>query len=105
MKFDSRHHDFGEVKKGEVVQTSFRFTNTGEEDIEIEIISACECTTLDWPRKPIKSGATGTIHVSFDSAKKEESETIDIDINLKNRDPETGYPRFEIITYTYTLIP
>lgn len=104
MAFDRKHHDFGKVKRGEKVTTQFSFTNKGTEDIVIELVSACECTTLDWPRKAVKPGEKAVIDVVFDSTEKEESETIEIDINLKNRDPKTGYPRLEILSYTYELI-
>jgi len=104
MDFERRHHDFGKVKRGDKVTTQFSFTNKGTEDIEIELVSACECTTLDWPRKAVKPGEKAVIDVVFDSTEKEESETIEIDINLKNRDPKTGYPRLEILSYSYELV-
>ena len=104
MDFERRYHDFGKVKRGDKVTTQFSFTNKGTEDIEIELVSACECTTLDWPRKAVKPGEKAVIDVVFDSTEKEESETIEIDINLKNRDPKTGYPRLEILSYTYELV-
>ena len=105
MTFENPHQDFGKVKQGEKRSTEFVFTNTGQEDIRIELVSACECTTLDWPRKAIKSGEKGSIEVIFDSTEKEESETIEVDINLKNIDPKTGYSRLEIVSYKYELIP
>ncbi len=105
MTFDTRHIDLGKIKKGDKRSTSFVFTNTGTEDIEIEIVSACECTTLDWPRLPVKPGKQGEISVVFDSSEKDESETIEIDINLKNKEADTGYKRLEIISYSYELIP
>ena len=103
MHFDEVHQDFGVVKKGEKRKTQFEFTNKGNEALEIEIVSGCECTTLDWPRKPIQPGEKGTIDVIFDSSKKEESETVEIDINLKNKDPKTGYGMLKIISYSYIL--
>jgi len=104
MSFETRHQDLGKVRKGEQRKTSFVFSNTGTEDIEIEIVSACECTTLDWPRHPVKPGEKGEISVIFDSSEKEESETIEIDINLKNKEPDTGYKRLEIVSYSYELV-
>lgn len=105
MTFDQRHVDLGKVKRGEKRSTEFTFTNTGKEDIEIELVSACECTTLDWPSHAIKPGEKGTIKAVFDSTEKEESEKIEIDINLKNREADTGYKRLEIVSYYFELIP
>ncbi len=105
IAFETRHIDLGAVKKGEKRTGQFVFRNTGNEDIVIELVSACECTTVDYPRKPIPPGAQGTIDFVFDSAEKDVAETIDIDLNLKNIDPKTGYPALEIISYTFDIIP
>ena len=104
MTFTQKHIDLGDVKKGETKTTAFQFTNTGKEAIEIEIVDGCECTTLDWTRGPIAPGAKGKIDVKFDSTKKDQSETIDIDITLKNTNPKTGNPIFVFLTYGYNLI-
>lgn len=104
VTWDVKLIDLGEVKRGEIKETSFQFTNTGDEAIEIELISACDCTTTDYPRTPIEPGETGVIDVVFDSTEKEESETIDIDIFLKNIDPITDAPVIEMVQYKYELI-
>jgi len=104
MTFEAPHVHIGEVKKGDKVEMEFPFTNTGTEDLKIEIVSGCECTTLDWPRKAFKPGETGFISAVFDSTEKEKSETVEIDINLENIDPNSGYPMFKIISYTFELI-
>ena len=103
MTFEAPHVHIGDVKKGDKVEMEFPFTNTGTEDLKIEIVSGCECTTLDWPRKPIKPGDTAFISAIFDSNEKEKSETVEIDINLENTDPDSGYPMFKIISYTFEL--
>ena len=103
MKFDKRFHDFGKVKKGEIKSTTFEFTNEGDVALEIELISACDCTTTDYPRLPVKPGERGKIKVVFDSTEKEESETIDIDIFLKNTNPKTGIPIMEMLQYKFEL--
>ena len=104
LTFEKRHIELGKVKRGEKRETEFIFKNTGTEDIVIEIVSACECTSLDWPSR-VKPGETGRIGVVFDSTEKEASETIEIDINLQNREKDTGYKRLEIISYSFELIP
>ena len=104
LLFDQTHIDLGEVKKGDKKETAFTFTNAGNEDIKIELVSACECTTLDWPRRAIPPGGTGTIDILFDSGQKDKSETIEVDIHLENTDPKTGYPMLEIVSYSYILL-
>lgn len=104
MTFEAPHQSFGKIKRGDKRETTFKFVNTGNQDIIIELVSSCECTTVDWPRRPIKPGSTGQIDVIFDSTEKEKSETVDIDIHLKNTDPRTGYPILEIVSYSFEFI-
>ena len=103
MTFEKELIELGAVKKGDKRSFKFEFTNSGREAIEIEIVSACECSTLDWPIKPIKPGEKAEITVDFDSTEKEESETIDVDITLKNIDPKTGHQIFKIVQFNYDL--
>lgn len=108
IQFEKRHIELGEIKLGETKKTKFSFTNTGSEDIDITIVSGCTCTTLDWTRKEIKPSENGEVFVTFDSNKKEdpkfdEEETVDVDIDFANKDPKTGYTRFERVTYSYIL--
>lgn len=104
MTFDMPHVDIGQIKKGEKKEMEFHFTNTGTEDLKIEIVSGCECTTLDWPRKVIKPGERGFVSAIFDSTQKDKSETVEIDINLENQDPKSGYPMFKRVSYTFELV-
>ncbi len=103
MTFENEHLNLGNVKKGAIKKFDFTFTNTGSETIEIDIASGCDCTTLDYPKTPIKVGQKATIHVTFDSGKKEASEVIDVDIYLKNLNPKTGQRILKVIDYTYEL--
>ena len=104
MTFDAPHVHIGKVQRGTKREMEFHFTNTGTEDLKIEIVSGCECTTLDWPRSAIKPGERGFISALFDSTEKEKSETVEIDINLENNDPNSGYPMFKIVSYSFDLI-
>ena len=104
MKFKDRIIDFGKVKKGEKRTHTYEFTNEGDTDLIISIISACDCTTTDYSTDPVKPGESGKIEVTFDSTEKEESETIDVDIILENEEPDTGKTIIEMLQYKYVLI-
>ncbi len=94
----------GNMKKGDKRKFDYTFTNTGTDVIEIEIVSGCDCTTLDWTRKPIKQGEKGTINVIFDSKEKELTEkSVDIDIYLKNKDKKTNSQIMKTVNYTFAL--
>ena len=70
--FDKTSHDFGTIKEGEKVTTTFNFTNTGDADlIIVDARGSCGCTVPQYPKNtPIAPGETGSIVVSFDSSNK-----------------------------------
>ena len=65
-------HDFGEISDGDIVETSFSFTNVGSSDLIISNASgSCGCTVPEYPKdQPIKPGESGVIKVKFDSSNK-----------------------------------
>ncbi|MBK8699734.1 MAG: DUF1573 domain-containing protein [Saprospiraceae bacterium] len=104
MTFDKETIALGKMKKGDKKTFDYVFTNTGTETIEIEIVSGCDCTTLDWTRKPIKVGEKGVVNVIFDSKEKDMHETsVDVDIYLKNKDKKTNSQILKIVNYTFEL--
>ncbi len=103
MSFDQAMIDLGKVKKGDKRSFSYTFKNKGNAPLQIDLISACDCTKTDYPQGKIKPGEEGTIKVVFDSSEKEESEVIDIDIFLTNED-EKGNPMMVTIQYKFELL-
>ncbi|MBL7790856.1 MAG: DUF1573 domain-containing protein [Saprospiraceae bacterium] len=104
MQFDQRFVELGKVKKGEKRYYTYRYTNRGDTDLKISVITACECTTIDYSTKPIKPGQRGEFKITFDSTEKEESETIDIDIMLENSEPGNNRPIMETVRYKFDLV-
>lgn len=102
LDFVTRTTDFGTVKKGDKKKFDFIFANKGKVEARIDTYSACDCTTVTFPRKVIPPGEVGVVHVVFDSADKEEAEKIVIDIFLENEDPE-GNPIIEKVEYTFDI--
>lgn len=69
--FDKTEHDFGQIKDGDVVTHTFKFTNTGEAPLIISDAKAtCGCTVPSYPKQPIPVGGTGEVMVRFDSSNK-----------------------------------
>jgi hypothetical protein len=69
--FDQEEHNFGQIRDGDVVSHTFRFTNTGEAPLIIsKATAACGCTVPQWPQQPIPAGGSGEIQVQFDSSNK-----------------------------------
>lgn len=103
VKFDQKHINLGKVKRGDKETFKYHFTNTGTETIEIAIVSGCDCTTLDWTRGEIAPGEKGEIDVIFDSTEKEYSETVDVDMYLKNINPKSNSQYLFMVDYEFEL--
>ena len=103
VTWDKKLVDLGSVKKGEKRSMQYEFTNTSGVDVQLEGVSACDCTTVDYPRGVIPPNGKGRLDVVFNSAEKDESEKIDIDLIFKNTDA-AGNPRIERVSYQYILL-
>ncbi len=86
MDFNKEIHDFGTIKEGDKVETIFKFTNTGTEDLLItKAKGSCGCTVPDYPKHPIKPGESGEIKVSFNSNKRtgQNTKSVSMEVNTK----------------------
>jgi peptidoglycan-associated lipoprotein len=103
VTWDKKMLDLGAVPKGEKRSFFFEFTNTSKEEAQIEIVDACECTKVEFPRGIIPPGGKGKLDVVFDSTEKDSSETIGINVVFKNIGPD-GSPRLELVEYHFDLV-
>lgn len=88
MTFETTEFDFGTVNEGDVVDYTFKFTNTGATPLVINKATAtCGCTVPKWPRDPIVPGGTGEISVKFNSKNRKNLQTKYVNINA-NTKPE-----------------
>lgn len=84
FSFEKELHDFGTIKDGDVVETVFKFTNTGEAPLIIsEAKGSCGCTVPEKPEAPIPVGGTGELKVKFNSKGKPgiQNKTVTITAN------------------------
>ena len=71
MTFEETKYDFGEMIEGDVLETVFKFKNTGKSPLIITNARAsCGCTIPDYSREPIAVGEEGVIKVKFNSRGK-----------------------------------
>jgi hypothetical protein len=84
ISFDKIEHDFGTVNEGEVVETVYKVTNSGNTDLIItDAKASCGCTVPVWPRNAIKPGESADIAVKFNTRGKpnRQSKTITLSTN------------------------
>lgn len=72
ITWEKASHDFGKITQGDVVEHTFRFTNTGNEPLIITNVQvSCGCTTpKGWPKDPVMPGGKGELTVAFNSTGK-----------------------------------
>jgi len=102
LKWDTKMVEFGKIQKGDSRVAEYTFTNTSNVPMQIELVTTCHCTTLEYPpsTKIYKKGDSGTIKATFDSSEKDKSEKIDITIILANTDSK-GYPIIDEVFFSY----
>lgn len=95
VKFDSGIYHFGELQQGDTMHRKIFFTNQGPGDLLIELVTACECTTLEWPRLPVRPGKRGRIDIVYNSRDKKGPQTVDVDI-IANTNPIVSSAKFKL---------
>ena len=64
-------YDAGKIIQGAKVNHSFLFENKGKCDLVIiNVQASCGCTIAKWDKKPIPSGKSSSIDVTFNSERK-----------------------------------
>lgn len=100
ITFLAESHDFGTINEGEVVDTEFKFTNTGEAPLIISAAQgSCGCTIPEYPKAPIAPGEEGSILVSFNSEGKpnQQSKTVTLTTN--------AVPSTKVLSITANVTP
>ncbi|MFC5046634.1 DUF1573 domain-containing protein [Aquimarina hainanensis] len=68
MTFAETEFDFGTINEGDVVDHTFKFTNTGKAPLVIvNAKGSCGCTVPSYSKDPIAPGETGELLVKFNS--------------------------------------
>ena len=89
ITFNEEIHDFGALTSGEIVVSTFVFTNSGKYNLIIaEVKSDCGCVQVDFTKKPVKPGKTGLIEVEFDSSGMFGKQFKSIEIHANCKEPK-----------------
>jgi hypothetical protein len=109
MTFDKKLVDFGKIKMGETPSIVYNFTNTGDAPLDIDIVTGCECTEIDWTRSTVAPGEKGFVSAKYNSNKAEEDDHKKqlekfVDIILKQTHPSNGYPLVESLKFKVFIV-
>lgn len=100
ISLDKKEYDFGTVNEGDIVETVFKVTNSGNIDLLItNAKGSCGCTVPSWPKGPIKPGETGDVAVKFNTSGKpnKQMKTVTLTTNT-----ESGR---EVLTIKGSVVP
>lgn len=68
LKFETEELDYGVVAYDGNGVREFKFTNVGKEPLVIsDVKSSCGCLVPEWPKEPIKPGASSKIRARYDT--------------------------------------
>ena len=72
VRMDKVVHDFGDIMVADgPVTATFTAKNVSDKALLIyNVVSSCGCTSVEWTRKPIAPGQTGTIKATFKNDEK-----------------------------------
>jgi len=87
ISWTEQTQDLGQIKKGEKRDLVYEFTNTGSADLVIELVTACNCMSLDWTRGKIIPGGEGMVKITFDSTHQELGKLKKVIDVIANTDP------------------
>jgi hypothetical protein len=109
MTFPLKYVNFGKIKTGDKPSQIFEFTNTGNADLDIDIVSGCDCTELDWTRSTVKPGQKGYVKAIFNTVKAEKEDhkkalTKYVDIVLKQTNPKNNAPWSESVKFDVFIV-
>ena len=109
MTFDKKTTNFGKIKAGAKPEVIFNFTNTGDTDLDILIVSSCDCIDLEWTSTTVKPGGKGFIKAVFysediEAADRKKPVKKPIDVILKQNHPSNDYPIVEELSFEAIII-
>ena len=66
ISFEKKTIDYGTLKIGDVRTVEMVYTNIGKKPLLLENVTTnCDCTEVDWSKKPVMPGKTGVIKVTY----------------------------------------
>jgi hypothetical protein len=109
LTFDTKEVHFGNIKTGDKPTFTYNITNTGDTDMDIELVSGCDCTDIDWTKTTIKPGEKGFVKITYNSNRAEPEDhkkplVKDVTVILKQSYPQNGYPIVDVLKFDTFII-
>jgi hypothetical protein len=83
---DSVYTELDAVAKGQPVDVSWRFKNTGTKPMIIaNVTTSCDCTVVERPKKAIAPGGSGIIKAEFDTKGLQGWQRKDVYVLVNNK--------------------
>ena len=104
MKFEKMSVDFGKIKTGDSPSFTYKFKNVGDKPLQIELVSACDCTSTEHTISEVQPGEEGFVKATFVSTRAEKEDHKKplhktVTIILKQNHPVSGYPIVEEVSF------
>lgn len=93
IELETKKHNFGKIKEGEIVSFFIKYKNTGDKSLVIKDIKTdCGCTAVNYPKKPLGKGKSEKIEIIFNSEgrKGKQYKEITIFANIPNNTVKVG---------------
>jgi hypothetical protein len=109
LTFDTKEVHFGKIKSGDKPSFTYNITNTGDTDMDIELVSGCDCTDIDWTKTTIKPGEKGVVKITYNSNRAEPDErkkllVKEVTVILKQSYPQNGYPIVDVLKFDTFIV-
>jgi hypothetical protein len=71
MEFEKTEHNFGKIVDGVKISYTFKFKNTGGDNLVVsKVQTTCGCTSSFFTKEPIPPGGEGRVKLTFDSSNR-----------------------------------
>jgi hypothetical protein len=100
ISFETEFHDFGVIRKGDIINYNFKFKNIGNQPLVItNVNTGCDCTTAEWTKDSIKAGESSFIKITYKSDEEGGDQAKEITVTFNANIPVkilrfTGYVDF-----------
>ena len=97
LTFEESEFNFGDITQGDVVEHTFKFTNTGTQPLVIERVDVtCGCTSPAWSKEPVMPGKTGFVTAKYNSAGRLGQQSKAITVHSNTGEPVHVYIKTNI---------